>query len=71
MACLSSSSRRLEACIDDALKGFEASSRSVSMLCHSIKMAMAMKIGSKLKNAAKLSDEINPLVAGFYFKRQC
>ncbi len=29
---------------------------------------MAMKIGSKLENAAKLSDEINPLVAGFYFK---
>ena len=57
-----------KACITDALKGFEASSRSVSMLCHSHKMGGAQKVGSKIENAGRLSDEINPLVEGYFFK---
>jgi hypothetical protein len=58
----------LNACVEDCLKGFEASSRSISMVCHSFKMGTSMKVGSKIENAARLSDEINPSVAGYYYK---
>lgn len=55
-------------CLADALQGFEASSRSISMLCPSAKMACAMKVGSKLENAAKLTFDYSPQVEGYYFK---
>ena len=60
--------KALSTCFDQAHVGFEASSRSVTMLCHSIKMGIAMKVGSKLENAGRLTFEINPLIAAFYFK---
>lgn len=60
--------KALKACVADSLEGFEASSRSVSMLCHSVKMAAAMLIGSKLENAGKLTFEYAAEIEGHYFK---
>lgn len=58
----------LQACIQNVLEGFEASSRSVSMLCHSLKMGVAMKVGSKIENAGQLTFEHDEKIEGFYFK---
>lgn len=58
----------LKSCIADGLEGFEASSRSVSIYCQSVKMGLAMKVGSKLEKGGKLTFEHAAEVAGFYFK---
>jgi len=58
----------LQHCIENVFDKFEASSRSVSMLCHSFKMGAALRIGSKLENAGKLTFDYDPEVEGHYFK---
>ena len=68
LAASEQSIQTIEICIKDRLVGFEASSRSIPMLCHSIKMGMPLKVGGKLESAGHLSDELNPLVAGYYYK---
>lgn len=58
----------LRAILADVLTGFEASSRSVTMLCHSLKMLIALKVGSKIENAGQLTFEHDEKTEGFYYK---